>query len=77
MDIFYNFFTGFSLQNILTLGSMLYWLKSHLETKIDKITEKLEIRINQNEMRIEESHKRADQLYSTLIDLLKSEKKQK
>jgi hypothetical protein len=67
MDKFIEFLNGFNIQTILSLLAIVWYSTHHVESKMEKI----EQRMNQQ---IATQSARSDQLYQMFIDLLKEKK---
>ena len=72
---------GFSIQDILALGAILWWFKIQMDAKfksiedrLDQQIEQLNAKIEEDDKRIEEAKRRSDQLSSMSVDLLKDKR---
>lgn len=74
MDNLIDFFKGFNIQTIISVFFMLWYFSHHIESKIEKQSERTD---RLYEIFCEESKKqseRSDRLYEMFIDLLKEKK---
>lgn len=74
MERLIEFLSGFNIQTILSITGVMWYFKSHMDVKYDKIIEKMDEKINRLDERITRESSRSDKLYEMFIDLLKEKK---
>jgi short subunit fatty acids transporter len=71
MDKFLEFLNGFNIQTILSLVAIVWYATHHMESKMEKIEEKLIAQEEKLVSQIAIQSARSDQLYQMFIELLK------